>query len=778
MTGHTARILVLVLLLAAAPGYSVAQSCENRCLYFDGEDDAIKLSGSPITSQSEFTAEAWAYSESSGMAGACDFNLKTLFYFGDLNSEFIELGECDGRLHLDWSPSGPASPLQVSATDIRNGWRHVALVRDGNTVRVFLDCVEVFSTAITAASGYTDFQVGHGGYPAVSTPDEDWEGKIDEVRVWESAKDQTALMLFKACTISGTLPSDLLVYWPMNEGIPGGDNSSLTQVEDITGNGNHGILTPPPVENFTLTGPLSNFVCSDMPSGFSLDISPVYAPGTPLAEICSGAPAHFCVTEDGGPVSAGGPDVEWQYFDGTAWQTITDPSFSGFCFAVAPGNANLSTDCAASPGSEERPFRPVIFASDGMGAVCTWDVPEQSIRICCPFTTGDIQIEVQPAGVLNGTLCEGDDVMLDVTLSTDPFADPAGGEIEIHWSLNGAHLPDYDNQASFSHPVVAGAEDLCFEVILSNCVCPPFTVSKCIEVDPQPVCGLIESKTDPLILIPDPVTNDLFSICPGNDATIGMADQGDFKNCQAVWQYMFPSEGTWRDLGSTNPEQNTNVLPVLPPPVSSYDWPADETCIVYRIQCLPLIGPSGCDPCFSNEITICLKEAPAPDGITGTSPICHGDQATLSVNNPDPDLEYYWFCDGQDVYPEGPTYEATREACYWAVIDNGCPGQELETPQFCLEVCEIKPVISCPLAPNECPQAGEPITLSGCDSKDDCAGVLEFSWEDGAGNPLGTGCMLTHTPDPAGTEYVLTVTNPTTNCSATVSRLIVPCLGN
>ncbi len=774
------RFLVFIALFTMVPGLAGAQTCENRCLHFDGEDDAIKLLSSPITTQNVFTAEAWVFSEASGVAGSCDFNLKSLFFFSDLNTEYLELGECDGLLHLDWAPSGPSTPLQVSPIDIRNAWHHVALVRNMNTIKVFLDCVEVFSTPITEPSNYTAFLVGHGGSPVVSFPDEDWEGRVDEVRVWDSAKDQAAFQQSKGCTLSGTIPSDLLFYWPMNEGVPGGDNSSLTQVEDLSGNGHHGLLTQPPTENFALTGPVSNFICSDRESGFSFAISPIFFPGMDLEEICSGSPASFCVTENGGAAGGGGLDVQWQFFDGAAWQTIADPDFVGFCFPVQPGNVNLMADCSAPPGSEERPFRPLISISDGSGGVCTWDVPEQTLKICCPFTTAEIQITVQPSGVLNGTLCEGDDVTLDVSLTTDPFATPPGGEVQIHWTLNDIPLPDFDNQTSFSHQVIAGAEDLCFEATLTNCVCPPFSASQCVPVDLLTACGTIESKTDPAILVPDPVTPDLFSICPGTDATLGMVDPDLFKNCAPVWQFMFPSEGIWKELGSTNANQNTNNLPALPPPPGSpYEWPAGETCIVYRIECRPLTDPSGCDPCHSNEITICLKDIPVvATTISGTSQICEGDQTTLSVDNPDPDLIYNWFCNGLEVFPDGPTYEASQSACYWAEASNGCPGDEIETPKFCLEVCEIKPIISCPLAPNDCPQAGVPITLSGCDSEDNCAGTLEYAWTDAAGTPLGTDCMLTHTPDPAGTEYILTVTNPTTNCSATASLLIVPCMGN
>lgn len=778
MIDKSLRTALLFLLSLGGTGLSQAQTCDNRCLSFDGVDDAIKLLDSPASTQNQFTVETWAYSSAGGVpAGTCDLNLKTLIYLGDFGSNSIELGECDGVLHIDWSPSGPAEPIEVAPVDIRNSWRHIALVRENDTLSVFLDCEEVFSATFTAAPSYPSLLVGHGGDPAVSSPGEDWEGRVDEVRIWNTAKSAQDLENFKRCALSGDLPADLLVYWPMDEGEPAGDNQSITALEDATGNGHEGDLSAPPAENFLLSGPESNFVCSELPSGMEFQISQVFLPGVPLEGLCSGAPANFCVTENGLPVSGqGGFSVEWEVSDGMTWQSLSgDPAFSGFCFTVPPGNPNLSADCATAPGSEEKAFRPVFAVSDASGTVCTWALPAQTIQVCCPVTEADLQLTTSPPGA--AAFCQGDTITLEAALAIDSFAAP-GGAIEVRWTLNGDPLPDYDDQLSFTHEVTAGAEEICLEAVISHCSCPALTATACVEVNAQPVCGSIESKTDTLILVPDPDVAGLYQICPGDDAVLGMADPAAFENCRPQWQFMFPTEGVWKDMGSGNPLQQTNVLPVIQSPGSPYEWPAGEDCVKYRIACLPLSDPSECDTCFSNEITICLNKAPEPAGISGTTPVCEGTFVTISVDNPDPELMYHWFFNGMDLGAEGPEYETSEAGCYWAVISNGCAGLAEETPKFCIEVCEIKPVISCPLSPNPCPNAGEAVTLSGCDSADNCDGILEFSWTDGDGNVLGTNCQLTHTPESGGTEYFLTVTNPNTNCSATTSLLITPCMGN
>ena len=69
--------------------------------------------------------------------------------------------------------------------------------------------------------------------------------------------------------------TQIVFRYYIHEGTPGGDNSGITELPDLTPNGNHGTLT-----NFTLTGSTSNWVSSTAPlSTFST--VPVNMPKTP-----------------------------------------------------------------------------------------------------------------------------------------------------------------------------------------------------------------------------------------------------------------------------------------------------------------------------------------------------------------------------------------------------------------------------------------------------------------------------------------------------------------
>jgi hypothetical protein len=217
-------------------------------------------------------------------------------------------------------------------------------------------------------------------------------------------------------------------------------------------------------------------------------------------------------------------------------------------------------------------------------------------------------------------------------------------------------------------------------------------------------------------------------------------------------------------LGTSNSSQNTNILP-------SYYWPTGQSQIFYRVKCAPESTPSGCEPCYSNIIRVILKSPPPLQSVTGVTPICKGNVITLSIPIVMTGTSYTWFHDGLQV-GTGQFYTASEAGCYWFESDNGC--QVTTSPPFCLEVCEVVAVISCPLAPNECACEGDNIYLSGCDSEDNCAGALTYSWEiDGVF--YSSNCTMQYPPDTSGNNIQLTVTNTVTGCSNTASTFIKPC---
>jgi uncharacterized protein (TIGR02145 family) len=381
-------------------------------------------------------------------------------------------------------------------------------------------------------------------------------------------------------------------------------------------------------------------------------------------------------------------------------------------------------------------------------------------------------------------LCAGDLVQFEVTVVSNlPDPDPGNNSVEIKWKviINDQEIllddPNYTNKASITYPydipmTVAGGT-ICFIAEVSNCSCPTWYIHECINIDPQPVCGIITE--DHVNLYPDPNGDpDLFYICPHNDAAIKIHPDHPFADCRIQWQFSFTTNpGDWENLGTGNTSQNTNVLPQLKPAGSPYLWPPLQEEIFYRIKCLPLSDPSGCEPCYSNVLTIKLLEPPDPPVITGTpDPICDGSSTPLAIEDYFAENTYEWFLNGFSVGFGVPFYASQGGLYVVSVTDQyGC--HTVDSDPFYLQVCTVEAKICCPSPP--CPCIGDPITLSAGASSSTCVGTLTYAWSWDSGVLIAdNGSSIDHIPAPTGTTYTVIVTDAH-GCIGTAVRTVVPC---
>ena len=766
-----------------------AQTSSNICMDFDGVDDWITLSPSPIANNNNFSVEMWFNSNAINTSTFCSGNFKRLFVLSGGNTRF-EIGECGGLLNIFVRNDNGMTDIPITqlfpGINIRTGginaqnWHHLAVTRFGNLITVYLDCVNTITLGLTGPLNPTTFRLGH--YFGGNTVGQDWVGQIDDVRIWNYDLNLTEISTRKNCVLSGN-ETGLVTNWQFDDGLPGLNNMG-GQVSDATGLGNTGIFS----SNFTLNGNNSNYLNSTAGlvypnyNGLGLSISDYPYMTAPLIEICNGEPAHFCLDINGLTPSPN-PNVTllWQYSDngGTSWLPEFNPPFNDFCFAVPAGN--LNTVCTGSPeGFVDRKYRAISQVFDPLlNQTCNYISQEDDLRICCPISPSTISI------IPNSTLCENETLTVTVSLnSPDQFVIVPGSMTTIDWFYDDGTGPvniGFANQNTFTYtlttpniPTPGSPLSICFSAEINHCT-KSATVSECLTVDPEPICGNIIGLPFPntLTLVTTSTTPHLlYNICSGNDAALGIDPNNPFKDCIPEWQYSF--DGTiWASMGYSNAEQNTNILPTLQPPVP---WPAGSSSIYYRVKCNPLSNPSGCDPCYSEMIEVQLKPDPMMSTIVGISEECKENlPVPLSVTPWTLGSNYKWFCDGLFV-GTGLTYQADKEACYWVETSNGCITTE-STP-FCLTVCEVIPIISCPQSPNGCAQIGNPITLSASDSYISCDNnntPLQFEWKIDGVLQSTTTESITHIPLVTGSLYEVTVTDPYHGCIGLTSRFVKPC---
>ena len=754
---------------------------QNHCLDLDGVDDQIRISTPGlIPANSESTLETWFLSEN---GNDCSTNTPTyfniLFSLSGGSQPVVNFGMCDDVLYLQ---TGTGSAIPVANGLSNSVWYHLALRVDGpGNLDIFLDGILTYSSPGYSLLGYDNLSFGENESPAVAGILDHWKGKIDEIRLWNIARTEPEINASRHCPCLGNEPG-AVICMPLDEGTPAGDNTTLTgSIDEAPLLG----ANDADLQDFTLNGSTSNFVESEagliypVYEDLALEINDYFNPTTVLTEICTGDPVRFCLSQNGNipqspEIVAPGANVQgnvtWQFIDNTVTDFTDIPSFQGFCFPVGPGI--ITGDCSSnSDGFVDRQYRVKIevVESVDINDVCTYYSDPVNLRICCPISPATVDVTTNFPDDL---LCAGDEVDFSITLnSPDDFVTTPGQDVTIEWSYNGTPI-SFSNQTNFNYNnIIVDEPEACFSVVVTNCGGKTETFQKCFTVDPIPTCGDIIGLSSNLNLVTSSPL--LYEICSGEDAQITMVDPADFTNGIISWEYMFPSVGSWIQLGVSNSIQNTNVLSQDGPPGSIYEWPPMETCIVYRAVVSPLSTPSGCEPCYSNELEICLTTEPTPGIIAGTTPICSEDLSTpFSVQSPNSDYTYNWVWNGAPT-GSGTGISADMAGTYVLETSNGC---QTTTSEFELEVCEVTAVISCPLAPNPCACKGVEIELSGEGSLDSCGENLSYEWSADDGM-TGTGPFFSHTPN-GPTTYTLKVKNEITGCSNTTTRTIKPCLKN
>lgn len=145
----------------------------------------------------------------------------------DSNSAFLRLGDANlanNKLQFVVSINNVQQKLASVTALNTNTWYHVAATYDGANMKLYINGVLDATRAQTgnvASSGA--FNVGY-----LYNTSRNFNGKVDEVRVWKRALSQTEISQ-NMCNV--TLPAtSLAAYWKFNEG-------SGSSVQDSSGNG-------------------------------------------------------------------------------------------------------------------------------------------------------------------------------------------------------------------------------------------------------------------------------------------------------------------------------------------------------------------------------------------------------------------------------------------------------------------------------------------------------------------------------------------------------------
>lgn len=241
----------VILILANAFISSVSAQSQNA-LDFDGLDDQVVSvnASSLIANSSQISLSFWVYPRNpvpgfpdfDGLAGFRD-NTVADFYILQYSSTAVEARfRNSAGINFDILSQG----LQL------NTWQQYALTYDGSFLRLFRNglITDSVSASGVISSTATSFYLGNLVFSGTNFL---LDGQMDEVALWNRAlTPQEVLCIYKNKV--NTTSTGLQLYYDMNTGIAGGNNSGILTIPDISNHIN-GVL-----QNFSMTGTSSNFV--------------------------------------------------------------------------------------------------------------------------------------------------------------------------------------------------------------------------------------------------------------------------------------------------------------------------------------------------------------------------------------------------------------------------------------------------------------------------------------------------------------------------------------
>ncbi len=235
-------------------------SSQNNALHFDGANDKVDISNNSSLNFSitdKFSIEAWFNTTATGYRILFSNRIDTPPFTG------YEFMLNSGALDFSIVSTNNSSMKVLTTNNTFNdgNWHHaVAVYRgnpNGNAVDIYVDGILQAKTIPLNTLNGTITNINLATIAArQGVTAYNFIGYIDEVRVWKKALCISEIVAKKNCQLIGN-EYGLVAYYNFNQGIASSNNSTVTNLVDLSPSANTGTLT-----FFALNGATSNWVSS------------------------------------------------------------------------------------------------------------------------------------------------------------------------------------------------------------------------------------------------------------------------------------------------------------------------------------------------------------------------------------------------------------------------------------------------------------------------------------------------------------------------------------
>jgi hypothetical protein len=358
---------------ASASTNVVVNAVPAGALALDGGNDYVKVPDNNLLDfgAGDFTIEAWVKKFGSSV-GYSNSGVLSKWNTGALpGTNEWSLATCSG--FNGGSNNRPMFIVETSLGTVECGsnaditlniWNHIAGVRQGNTLRLYVNGVLAATAALPAGAVVRnvgrDLTIGAYRFNSPSESVLYSNMQIDEARIWSRALCADEINNNRNAEL--LLPqSGLVACYRFNQGFINADNSTVNTLTDASGNNLTGSL-----QNMTLSGTASNWV-----AGTITGTAPAYV--APVATIAAATATTFC---QGGSVvlnatPATGVSFQW-YLNNVAINGATGAGFTANAsgsYYVVTSNAGSCSATSNSINVVVNPY-PVVSAIAASGNLC------------------------------------------------------------------------------------------------------------------------------------------------------------------------------------------------------------------------------------------------------------------------------------------------------------------------------------------------------------------------------------------------------------------------
>jgi hypothetical protein len=157
-----------------------------RTLYLDGIDDFVSLPNILDPSATNFTASTWVKLDLDSSFGTRQVILQQ----EGGGSQWLFRESLTGKLG-----TYVGSALLSTGTILPGNWTHVAVVRSGTTIALYINGIKDSTATGTPVPSTSPMRIGQHKTP--ETTNEEWQGMIDDLRIYDKAlSDNEILSLY------------------------------------------------------------------------------------------------------------------------------------------------------------------------------------------------------------------------------------------------------------------------------------------------------------------------------------------------------------------------------------------------------------------------------------------------------------------------------------------------------------------------------------------------------------------------------------------------------